>query len=59
LEKLERRATFLIERSNFAIEDKVLCRQQLQGIKQLPVIEHLLITRDQPDIFAIEPRFVR
>jgi hypothetical protein len=29
LEKLERRATFLIERSNFAVENEAFGRQQL------------------------------
>jgi hypothetical protein len=38
LEKLERGATFLIERSNFAVEDEVFGRQQLQGIEnQRPI----------------------
>ena len=33
LEKLERRATFLVERSNFAVENEAFGRQQLQGTK--------------------------
>jgi hypothetical protein len=53
LEQLERRATFLIKRRNFAIEDHAFGCQQFQGIQQLRVIELLFVARDQAHIFAV------
>jgi hypothetical protein len=53
LQELERRAAFLIERSNFAVEDEVFGWQQLQGTDQLRVIERLIVARDQPHIFSV------
>ena len=43
----------LIKCRDFAVEDRAFSRQELQGIEQLRVIEGLLITRDQADVFAV------
>ena len=53
LEKLERRTPFLVQCSDFAIEDSAADWQLLHGVKQLRVIKPLLIARDQADVFAV------
>ena len=53
LEKLERRTPFLVQCSDFAIEDSAADWQLLHGVKQLRVIKRLLIARDQADVFAV------
>jgi hypothetical protein len=47
LQKLERRAAFLIERNDFTVQDDAFGRQLPQGVQQFQVIERFLVARGQ------------
>jgi hypothetical protein len=50
---LKGRRAFLIERDDLAIEDNLLDAQKLERIKQLRIVERLVVARDQAHIFAV------
>jgi len=56
LEQLERRASFLVELSDFAIKNGTFDRQLSQGVNKLWIIKRLFIARDQAHIFAVLER---